>query len=138
MINLYKSSYDNPLYNTWKDMRKRCENPNRRDYKWYGAKGIEVCSAWQVFSIFAKDMAPTWFKGATIERLNTADNYEKANCCWKTIQQQQKNRSNTPHVKKLEEIKKLRELGLTQQAIGDKLGMHQSTVSLYLSGKASE
>jgi len=32
----------NRAYSSWKDQRRRCSNPKRRDYRWYGAKGIKV------------------------------------------------------------------------------------------------
>ena len=35
------------LYNIWKGMRKRCNNPNANTYRFYGAKGISVCEEWE-------------------------------------------------------------------------------------------
>lgn len=29
-----------PLYNVWKSMHQRCNNPNSKSYRWYGEKGI--------------------------------------------------------------------------------------------------
>lgn len=34
------------LYRVWKQMRKRCNNTNCREYRWYGAKGVKVCAEW--------------------------------------------------------------------------------------------
>src|SRR5215471_4902608 len=31
-----------PTYQIWISMRQRCENPNDKAYKWYGARGIKV------------------------------------------------------------------------------------------------
>lgn len=32
------------LYSIWKNMISRCSNPNKSDYKYYGKKGIKVCT----------------------------------------------------------------------------------------------
>jgi hypothetical protein len=94
-MNLYASSYANPIYNSWKDMRKRCYNPRRRDYKWYGGLGITVCDEWnKSFQAFATDMAPSWFIGGTLNRIHGTGNYCKSNCNWITMSEQQLNRSN--------------------------------------------
>ncbi len=34
----------NPLYNTWKSMIRRCTNPSSRSFKDYGGRGIRVCA----------------------------------------------------------------------------------------------
>ena len=65
-------------------MRYRCFNPNHGDYRYYGAKGIEVCKSWLVLENFFHDMHETWFPGATIDRINSRGNYELTNCQWLT------------------------------------------------------
>lgn len=110
-------------------MRKRCSDPTRRDYKWYGAKGIKVCERWQSFENFCDDMLSSWFVGGTIERQDNDKDYSSENCTWVTITQQQQNRSNTPHIQKYSQVKTLRQQGLTQQTIADLLGMSQGQVS---------
>lgn len=134
-MKLRNHNYRNPVYNTWKEMRRRCSASNRRDYKWYGGKGITVCEAWQNFQVFCDDMLLTYFPGATIERINNTGNYEPSNCCWKTISEQQQHRSNTPHIGRYQEVVTLRNKGLSQTAIGKQLGMSQATVSRFLLGE---
>ena len=34
------------IKNIYYEMKKRCYNPNNKDYKWYGAKGIKICQEW--------------------------------------------------------------------------------------------
>lgn len=122
-----------PLYETWRSMRKRCSSPNRRDYKWYGAKGVTVCPEWESFEQFVEDMFPTWRKGLTLEREDRTKGYSKDNCTWKTIQEQQKNRGNVAgHWKRLEEVKSLKAKGFTQVEIAALTGMSQPTVSRLL------
>lgn len=119
-------------------MRKRCSNPNRRDYQWYGGKGITVDPEWQRrFSAFIEDMLPTYFPGATLDRKDNSKNYCKDNCKWSTINDQQKNRSNVKqHWLKEAEVRELRNKGLTQEAIGKQLNMSQGRVSDILRGVA--
>jgi len=41
------------LYKVWQDMKARCYRLTRKDYKWYGGKGIKVCSEWvNDFAVF--------------------------------------------------------------------------------------
>ena len=34
-------------YKIWVGINARCHNPKDSSYKWYGAKGIEVCEHWR-------------------------------------------------------------------------------------------
>lgn len=40
------------LYNVWKSMRERCNNPNDKFFSDYGGRGIQVCAEWDDFSTF--------------------------------------------------------------------------------------
>lgn len=115
-------------------MRRRCYDKKRKDYKWYGAKGIIVCERWLTFKLFAADMAATWFYGATIERKDGAGNYEPANCSWKILAEQQRNRRHCLHTQKGPVIKRLLAEGRSQAAIGKELGMSQAQVSCWACG----
>ena len=42
------------LKSRWKHMKERCENPKRKDYKYYGGKGVAVCEAWHDYRTFRK------------------------------------------------------------------------------------
>ncbi len=77
------------IYRIWQDMNLRCSQPTNTAYKWYGAKGIRVCSSWSRdnsygFENFYKDMFNTYFDTGTIDRKNSTGNYEKDNCRWLT------------------------------------------------------
>lgn len=85
---------DQPIYDCWVAMKARCNNKQNPGYKWYGAKGVKVCEAWNnSFESFLKDMGiPA--KGMTLDRIDVHGNYEPGNCRWATLQEQQINRSN--------------------------------------------
>ena len=61
-------------YNAWRDMKKRCSNPTRRDYRWYGGRGIAVCPEWMDYDNFLRDMgeAPD---GMSIDRIDSNGDY---------------------------------------------------------------
>ena len=89
-----------PLYMTWTRMKSRCQNPNNPRYKDYGGRGIKVCIEWQDFENFRRDMEPTYAKGLSIDRIDVNGDYEKSNCQWLTMAEQQRNKrsNNTRHV----------------------------------------
>lgn len=118
-------------------MRRRCKDAGHKDYKWYGGKGITVDPRWENFQHFCDDMLTNYFIGATIERRDREQSYYKANCCWVTMSEQQKNRSNVLHLGKGELIRKLYAEGQTQQEIAKELTMSQSSVSRYIRGVLS-
>lgn len=79
-------------YMTWRNIRARCGNPKSVNYKYYGGRGIQVCSRWLNFENFFADMGPKPSKSHTIERLNNDGNYEPGNCCWALMSEQAKNK----------------------------------------------
>jgi len=89
-------SYNGPnygkLYYTWCAMRSRCNNPNTKSYPRYGGAGITVCERWDKFENFAKDMGEPPTPEHSIDRIDSAGNYEPDNCRWIHISKQQSNR----------------------------------------------
>lgn len=84
------------LYHTWKAIRGRCNNPNIRSYKDYGARGITVCEEWSDYLTF-KDWALQngYNDTLSIERIDVNKGYCPENCCWIPMNEQSKNRRNT-------------------------------------------
>jgi len=85
-----------PVYGVWAAILTRCENPNHKQYKDYGGRGIKVCDEWhdaQVFIDWA--LANNWRKSLTLDRVNNDGNYEPSNCHWVTRKENNRNkRSN--------------------------------------------
>ena len=81
------------IYDCWAGMMKRCYNPDNKDYKYYGAKGINVCSEWHVYHNFKSwALASGWEIGLTIDRTDNSKGYHPENCRWATRTQQSRNR----------------------------------------------
>lgn len=81
-------------YVSWKEMRGRCNNPNKKEYSYYGGGGIKVCERWNDFSLFLSDMGPKPDKTYTIDRINPDGDYTPENCRWATMAEQQRNIKN--------------------------------------------
>ncbi len=81
-------------YNSWCDMKKRCENPKRKQYNNYGGRGIIVCKRWMKFENFLADMGERSSNNHSIDRINNDGNYCKSNCRWATTKQQGRNKRN--------------------------------------------
>ena len=79
-----------PTYRCWVQMKQRCTNPKKPDYKYYGGRGIEVCMRWLKFENFLADMGERP-EGLTLDRINNDGNYESGNCRWATRMEQMHN-----------------------------------------------
>lgn len=79
------------VYQTWKGMRNRCNNPNDSRYECYGGRGIKVCERWQDFRNFLADMGEPE-PGMSIERKDNDKDYGPDNCIWIPHVDQAKNR----------------------------------------------
>lgn len=77
---------------TWQNMIQRCTNPNLRDWKDYGGRGIMVCARWLAsFENFLADMGERPL-GLWLDRKDNDGNYEPDNCRWITPKESAANR----------------------------------------------
>ena len=85
------------LYGVWNEMKQRCNNPNSDGYKWYGARGIKVCSDWaDDYGVFREwAYANGYSDDLTIDRIDSNGDYTPSNCRWVDCKTQARNtRSN--------------------------------------------
>ena len=75
------------LYEIWKRMKERCNNPNNPKYSYYGGKGVKVCTEWANSFLNFKNWSDEngYIESNTsIDRRNSNGNYEPSNCRWTT------------------------------------------------------
>ena len=117
----YHGITKHPYYETWRNMKQRCSNKNRKDYKNYGGKGVKVCNKWKNdFQQFCLDMG-TRPDGYLLDRIDYNGNYEPKNCRWVSVAKSSRNKSTNNWI----------DFNGTTNTIGDwskKLGGHKSLI----------
>lgn len=75
-------------YGSWREMKRRCLDPGRPDFRYYGAIGVQVCPQWISkpggFEQFLQDLGPRP-EGHSLDRLDAYGHYEPDNCRWREI-----------------------------------------------------
>ena len=82
------------IYNIWKCMIARCNNPKNSSYGRYGALGTKVCKEWEnSFDLFLDWSLNNGYKeDLTIDRIDNKKGYEPSNCKWSTYLEQEHHR----------------------------------------------
>ena len=115
-------SPDKKLYWVWSTMKGRCLNPKNKQYKDYGARGINVCFDWLKFENFYNwALCNGYTQGLKIERMDNNSGYSPNNCKWANNFEQSQNRRRTHHITRNGVTKTIaewcRELGLNESTI---------------------
>ena len=120
-----------PVYRVWKEMRKRCSNPNDKRYKRYGGRGIKVCDEWQSAQAFVEWAFANGYKhGLTIDRIDNDGDYCPTNCRWVTAKANSRNTSLVRFsMEDAEEIRKMYVNGVTQKEIARLYHTSQGKIS---------
>lgn len=100
------------IYKIYKGIKARCYNPKNNAYKYYGGKGIKLCSEWlnDFISFYNWSIENGYASNLTIDRIDNNKDYEPSNCRWVTIEEQSKNRTNVRKIEFKKEIYSLTDL----------------------------
>lgn len=83
---------ETPLYKIWSDIKKRCNNPNSKAYRNYGARGIKISQEWENdYLTFKADIGERPSPDHEIDRIDNDGDYRKGNCRWVTHTENMKN-----------------------------------------------
>lgn len=118
------------VYRCWCAMKRRCNNPNAVQFKYYGGKGIRVCARWQSsFEAFLSDMGEPP-EGMTLDRIDPNGHYEPGNCRWATDAVQKRNRSCVKlDEDKVRAIRRDLAEGNAVRALGRRYGVSATAIS---------
>lgn len=77
----------------WRGMLRRCYDERRKDYKYYGGRGIKVCFEWSIsFLRFLSDVGEAPSPLHSIDRIDNDGDYEPGNVRWVTHKEQCRNK----------------------------------------------
>ena len=112
-------------YQSWHNMRQRCQNPRHVKYPNYGGRGITIDPRWNKFKTFMLDMGRKPHPRHTIEREDVNGNYEPKNCRWIARKDQGRNKRNSIFVtyqgKRMLLIDLVEDLGLSRGIVYGRL-----------------
>lgn len=119
-----------PEYSVWNGMISRCNNPNVKEYKNYGGRGIKVCERWRRSPApFLSDMGPRPTPKHQIDRIDNDGDYEPGNCRWVTHCENSRNcRTTKLDRDKVWAILKAAREGAGDTAQGRRFGVSGATI----------
>lgn len=95
LLNTIHGMTDTPLRKIWSDIIKRCTNPNARNYKNYGGRGISIYDGWrhdfQAFHDYVTQLPHCGEKGYSIDRVDNDGDYTPGNVRFATRHEQSHN-----------------------------------------------
>ena len=85
------------LYKIWYGIIRRTEDPNRKEYKDYGGRGIRMCAEWrESYEAFREWALQNGYADhRSIDRINNDGDYSPSNCRCTDTYKQANNRTDT-------------------------------------------
>ena len=82
-----------PEYGVWVNIKQRTSNPNKLEYKHYGARGITMYAEWSAsftafYEYIRQNLGDKPDKSYTLDRINNDKGYEPGNLRWATQTEQ--------------------------------------------------
>ena len=119
-------SHKERLYETWKNMRRRCNDPTNKRYEQYGGRGIKVCSEWDEYLPFRSwAMSSGYSEELTIDRIDIDGDYCPENCRWADSYMQANNMTTNRNITYNGETHTMsewaREFGITYGAMNHRI-----------------
>lgn len=85
LIHGHKSRF-HPLYMRWWNMKRKCYDPNNKDYRNFGGIGIRMSNEWRydfkAFATWIYDNIGVEKKGMILEREDLAGDFKPGNLKW--------------------------------------------------------
>ena len=95
----YVLSMKGRLYETWKNMRRRCNDQRNNRWAHYGGKGIKICSQWNDYLNFRTWAYSNGYReDLTIDRIDVDGDYCPENCRWATAKEQANNTTRNRYI----------------------------------------
>ena len=88
-----RRGYVTPEYRSWRHAKERTTNPNDRDWRYYGGRGIGMAAEWlHDFPAFLEHIGPRPGPGYSVDRIDNSGDYAPGNVRWATALEQVHNR----------------------------------------------
>jgi len=129
-----------PLYETWRNMVRRCHAPGFPDFKHYGARGIQVWPAWrddfQSFADWIESNLGSRPEGMTLDRIDNDRGYDPENLKWATWSEQNRNRRGTASAETAAKIREAYEAGEgSPRVLAERFGVTKSVADRAIWGQ---
>lgn len=83
------------IFGIWAGMIARCYSPGDYHYKWYGARGIDICDEWRdcFQNFYDWSIKNGYDESKSIDRIDNNKGYCPNNCRWASYKEQMRNTS---------------------------------------------
>jgi hypothetical protein len=112
------------FWDAYRNMHRRCYDPEYHSYHRYGGRGIYVCLRWHEFDLFCEDLLDKWEPGLTLDRIDNDGPYSPSNVLIVS-----KSENSKPRRIDYKELMELRAQGVPYKKLAEHFGVSLSAVS---------